>query len=192
MASTIGTASAIQSSAPSACFHSYKSPAQIRTLGSQFDFVLLDFLNLARYFSRQEPRVEVPLTLAHWLYVNKGKDFFCLADACTYRELGYRQGSRAQEIFNKLCGVHHKHFGQAPAYREADQYLLAEASLRNAAVISNDTYCDYRHIHPWLEDKDRCIPIMIVRENIHIAGEVIPLITDLEKAAAAVFGMLKA
>lgn len=57
---------------------------------------------------------------------------------------------------------------QAPAGTDADYFVLAFAEERNAYVVSNDEFEDYRERFSWIED--RRIPLMIVNGDVQLYG----------------------
>ncbi|MEA1994393.1 MAG: hypothetical protein U9N35_08415 [Euryarchaeota archaeon] len=51
---------------------------------------------------------------------------------------------------------------QAPAQVRADDALLKFAEERGLKIVSNDTFKEYRDMHPWIEDKSRRVPFNII------------------------------
>src|SRR5512138_564529 len=49
---------------------------------------------------------------------------------------------------------------QAPAGTQADYFVLETAEHKNAIVVSNDQYKQYREQYPWIDE--RRVPLMII------------------------------
>jgi hypothetical protein len=55
---------------------------------------------------------------------------------------------------------------QAPAGTDADYFILEMAKERDALIVSNDEYEQYRKKYPWIEE--RRLPLMIINGHVEL------------------------
>lgn len=106
-----------------------------------------------------KPKVE-NLTAVRDTLRAMGFDLMIIVDASMRYEI-----DDAQQ-FERL--VESEDVRQAPAGTDADYFVLAFAEERNAYVVSNDEFTEYRDRFPWIEK--RRIPLMIVNGDVQLYG----------------------
>ena len=130
------------------------------------DMFLLDGTNIL-YWDEIRNGISMKYVMLITDYLRKeGKEFVVYFDASTPYTL--RRNSSADEaLYSTLLKNDPEHFRQVPAGTRADDILLIEADQNaQALILSNDRYHDYEVQYPWLSDKKRIIPGMVLSDKI--------------------------
>ncbi|MGZ5436982.1 MAG: vWA domain-containing protein [Pyrinomonadaceae bacterium] len=124
-------------------------------------FFIVDALNICKEASRR-PRLATLLSLLVELK-KQGHDFLCVFDESAYREFR-DQGGEGLSLYNSLVHDYTNHFSQIRG--KADEKIVAIANKDDSAIISNDSFREYRQRYPWLRDRDRLVKVSVVRKMI--------------------------
>lgn len=146
---------------------------------------IIDALNICKETSRGKPRLSILLTLLVELK-EKGHDFLCIFDESAYREFRH-EGGDVLKLYDTLVRGYENHFSQIRG--KADEKIVALANKDNSAIISNDSFREYRQKYPWLRDRGRLIKVSVVRKMIF--SEAIDVETNEYDTDAAAWNELQ-
>jgi hypothetical protein len=118
--------------------------------------ILVDGSNVA-WMSKKDGKPNIDnIEIIKMALCDQGYDPIVIVDA----SLRHLIPASDRERFEKWIGE--ERVIQAPAQVRADEALLKFAEERGLTIVSNDTFREYREMHPWITDKTRRIPFTII------------------------------
>lgn len=147
---------------------------------------VVDGLNVCRY-RRASTELSPLLTLLVEV-ARLDPAFLCAFDGVTPHRLKEDERRLYEQLLNTLPDQ----FIEITGGIEADEFILMQADVASARVISNDRFKKYLTRYRWLDDNERLIKGHLIRNEVFLPGLGIatPLWVDLGEAADRIAIML--
>lgn len=150
---------------------------------------VIDGMNVIRHLGEENPRLEFLLTMLIDVARNEN-DFICIIDAPAEHDLRKYQSERYELAYRALIKKFPNYFIKCARRTSADPLILVEAALRDAVVISNDSFSIFYKDFPSIIHSDRIREeqmgrirrFNIVRDHLHVNERVLTLVGDLDQA----------